>query len=116
MHSGVHSKLKQRSIPWATEQCGHGGSLIETQCGFHQGRGPWDQLFSLQVQMGKAREFHKPIYICLIDPRKAYNSEQKFSLDCVTAFLHIGEILGWSNFDEIGIKFSIAPHSLQQQK
>ena len=52
--------------------------LREIQCGFHQGRGCADHLFSLQVLMEKAREFHKPINICFIDLRKAY---------CVTAFL-----------------------------
>ena len=47
--------------------------LRENQCGFRQGRGCADQLFSLQVLMEKAREFHEPIYICFIDLRKAYD-------------------------------------------
>ena len=54
--------------------------LRENQCGFRQDRGCADQLFSLQVLMEKAREFHKQIYICFIDLRKAYDSVNRISL------------------------------------
>ena len=54
--------------------------LHENQCGFRQGRGCTDQLFSPWVLMEKAREFHKPIYICFIDLRKAYDSVSCISL------------------------------------
>ena len=39
-----------------------------------------DQLFSLWVQMDKAREFHKPICICFIDSSKADDSVNHYSL------------------------------------
>ena len=54
--------------------------LLENQCGFRQGRGCADQLFSLWVLMEKAGEFHKPIYICFIDLRKVYDSVNHNSL------------------------------------
>ena len=54
--------------------------LCENQCGFHQDRGYADHLFFLRVLMEKAREFHKPIYICFIDLRKAYDSVNRNSL------------------------------------
>ena len=37
--------------------------------------------------MEKVREFHKPIYICFNDLRKAYESMNQNSLDCVAVFL-----------------------------
>jgi hypothetical protein len=46
--------------------------LLENQCGFRKGRGCADQLFTLQIPMEKAREYHHPLYICFIDLRKAY--------------------------------------------
>ena len=57
--------------------------LRENQCGFRQGRGCADQLFSLWVLMEKAREFYKSIYICFIDLRKAYDSVYRNSLRTV---------------------------------
>ena len=46
--------------------------LRESQCGFRNGRGCVDQLFSLRTLMEKAREFHRPLYVCFISLRKAY--------------------------------------------
>ena len=48
--------------------------LCESQCGFCSGRGCADQLFSLRTLMEKAREFHRPLYICFVDLRKAYDT------------------------------------------
>ena len=45
--------------------------LWKSQCGFCRGRGCADQLFSLQMLMEKAREYHQPIYTCFIDSKKA---------------------------------------------
>ena len=47
--------------------------LIQSQCDFHRGRGCADRLFSLQVLMEKACEFHQPLYACFIDLKKAYD-------------------------------------------
>ena len=52
----------------------------ESQCGFRCGRGCVDQLFSLQMLMEKAHEYHHPLYACFIDLRKAYNSVNRESL------------------------------------
>ena len=46
----------------------------DNHCALRQSRGCADQFFSLRVLMDKAREFHKPIYICFIDLRKDYDS------------------------------------------
>ena len=54
--------------------------LRESQCGFRQGRGCADQLFSLRTMMEKAREYHQPIYVCFIDLRRAYDSVHRDSL------------------------------------
>ena len=48
--------------------------LHESRCGFRSGRGCADQLFSLRTLMEKAREFHRPLYICFVDLRKAYDT------------------------------------------
>ena len=56
--------------------------LRESQCGFRQGRGCADQLFSL-LMMEKARKYHQPIYVCFIDLKKAYNSVHHDSLWCI---------------------------------
>ena len=54
--------------------------LRESQCGFRKGRGCADQLFSLRVMMEKAREYHRPLYMCFIDLRKAYDSVDRAAL------------------------------------
>ena len=54
--------------------------LRDSQCGFRCGRGCADHLFSLQVLMEKAREYHHPIYVCFIDLKKAYDSVHRDSL------------------------------------
>ena len=48
--------------------------LRENQCGFRQGRGCADQLFSLRMLMERAREFHQPLFICFVDMKKVYDS------------------------------------------
>ena len=54
--------------------------LRESQCGFRSGRGCADHLFSVRTLMEKAREFHRPLYICFIDLRKAYDSINREAL------------------------------------
>ena len=54
--------------------------LRENQCGFCKGRGCTDQLFSLRVIMEKAREYHRPLYICFVDLRRAYDSVNREAL------------------------------------
>ena len=54
--------------------------LHQSQCGFSHGRGCADQLFSLQVLIEKAHEFHQPLYACFIDLKKAYDSVHRDSL------------------------------------
>ena len=54
--------------------------LRENQCGFRKGRGCTDQLFSLRVMMEKAREYRRPLYICFVDLRKAYDSVNRAAL------------------------------------
>ena len=54
--------------------------LRESQCGFRSGRGCADQLFSLRTLMEKAREFHRPLYICFVDLRKAYDTVNREAL------------------------------------
>ena len=54
--------------------------LRENQCGFRPGRGCADQLFTLHTLMEKAREFRRPLYICFIDLKKAYDSVSRAAL------------------------------------
>ena len=54
--------------------------LRESQCGFRQGRGCADQLFSVRILMEKACEFHQSLYACFIDLKKAYDSVHRNSL------------------------------------
>ena len=54
--------------------------LRENQCGFRKGRGCADQLFSLRMLMERAREFHKPLFLCFVDLKKAYDSVNRDAL------------------------------------
>ena len=54
--------------------------LCESQCGFRRGRGCADQLFSLRTLMERSREYHRPLYLCFIDLKKAYDSVNRDSL------------------------------------
>ena len=54
--------------------------LRESQCGFRSRRGCADHLFSVRTLMEKAREFHRPLYICFIDLQKAYDSINREAL------------------------------------
>ena len=45
----------------------------DVQAGFRKGRGTRDQIANIRWIMGKAREFQKNIYFCLIDYTKAFD-------------------------------------------
>ena len=62
--------------------------LRENQCGFRKGRGCTDHLFSFKVLMEKAREYHRPLYICFVDLRKAYNSINRAALWSVLQYCY----------------------------
>ena len=47
--------------------------LPDVQAGFRKGRGTRDQIANICWIMGKAREFQKNIYFCLIDYAKAFD-------------------------------------------
>ena len=47
--------------------------LPDVQAGFRKGRGTRDQMANIHWIMEKAREFHKNIYVCLIDYVKAFD-------------------------------------------
>ena len=47
--------------------------LPDVQAGFRKGRGTRDQIANICWIMGKAREFQKNIYFCLIDYAKAFH-------------------------------------------
>ena len=47
--------------------------LPDVQAGFRKGRGTRDQIANICWIMGKAREFQKNIYFCLIDYATAFN-------------------------------------------
>ena len=54
--------------------------LRENQCGFRKGRGCADQLFSLRMLMEWAHEYHKPLFLCFVDLKKAYDSVNRDEL------------------------------------
>ena len=45
--------------------------IQEEQCGFHPGRGPVDQLFTLAGLLAGAWEFAHPVYMCFVDLEKS---------------------------------------------
>ena len=47
--------------------------LPEVQAGFRKGRGTGDQIANILWITGKAREFQKNIYFCLVDYTKAFD-------------------------------------------
>ena len=54
--------------------------LRENQCGFRKGRGCTDQLFSIRMLMERSREFCRPLFLCFVDLRKAYDSVNREAL------------------------------------
>ncbi|CAF3704228.1 unnamed protein product [Rotaria sp. Silwood1] len=48
--------------------------LLEEQAGFRPKRSTIDQIFTLQMVMEKTHELNKPMHMCFIDIRKAYDS------------------------------------------
>ena len=48
--------------------------IADEQAGFRQGRGTRDQITNLRILMHKAREHQKPLYMCFVDFKKAFNS------------------------------------------
>ena len=48
--------------------------IAEEQAGFRPGRGTRDQVFNLKQIIEKHREFRKPLYLCFIDYKKAFDS------------------------------------------
>jgi hypothetical protein len=49
------------------------GKLLEQQPGFRTNRSTMDQVFILKILMEKNIEFNKPLHMCFIDIRKAYD-------------------------------------------
>ena len=47
--------------------------LPDVQAGFRQGRGTRDQIANICWIIGKAREFQRNIYLCVIDYAKAFD-------------------------------------------
>ena len=47
--------------------------LLDVQAGFRKGRGTRDPICNIRWIIGKAREFQKNIYCCLIDYTKAFD-------------------------------------------
>lgn len=48
--------------------------LLETQSGFRANRSTIDQIFNVKMVMQKRREYNKPLFMCLVDITKAYDS------------------------------------------
>ena len=67
--SKVLAKVLYRRIEEKVEP-----QLHEAQCGFRKGRGCVDQIFNLRECMSASRQKGKPLYVCFIDLRKAYDS------------------------------------------
>ena len=65
--SKVMLKILQRRLQWYVN-C----ELPDVQAGFRKGRGTRDQIANIHWILGKAIEFQKNIYFCLIDYTKAF--------------------------------------------
>ena len=55
-------------------------ALSEQQCGFRPGRGCVDQIFSIRRIIEMAGEFNKPLHVCFVDLKKAYDSVNRSAL------------------------------------
>ena len=55
-------------------------ALSEHQCGFRPGRGCVDQIFSMRRIIEMAGEFNRPLHVCFIDLKKAYDSVSRAAL------------------------------------
>ena len=55
--------------------------LPDVQAGFRKGRGTRDQITNICWIMGKAREFQKNIYFCLIDYAKGFDCVEHNKLE-----------------------------------
>ncbi len=55
-------------------------ALSEHQCGFRPGRGCVDQIFSVRRIMEMAGEFNRPLHVCFIDLKKAYDSVNRAAM------------------------------------
>ena len=67
--SKVLAKILYRRIEAVVEP-----QLHEAQCGFRRGRGCVDQIFNLKECISMSRQKDKPLFMCFIDLRKAYDS------------------------------------------
>ena len=61
-------KILQARLQQYTDQ-----ELSEVQVGFRKGGGTRDQIANIHWIMEKAREFHKNIYVCIIDYTYAFD-------------------------------------------
>jgi len=48
--------------------------IADEQVGFRQGRGTREQTTNLRILVHKTREHQKPLYMCFVDFRKAFDS------------------------------------------
>jgi exonuclease III len=84
----VYARLLLNRISGHVEQ-----KLLENQCGFRPARSCADHIFSMRQLMEKAREWRRPIYICFVDLRKAYDSINRVALWKIVKHYGISEKL-----------------------
>ena len=88
LHSSHTSKVMLKILQARLQQyvnC----ELPDVQAGFRKGRGTRDQIANIHWIIGKAREFQKNIYFCLIDYAKAFD--------------HVDQNKLWKTLKEMGI-------------
>jgi len=47
--------------------------IADEQAGFRQGRGTRDKITNLRILAHKAREHQQPLYMCIVDFKKAFD-------------------------------------------
>ena len=67
--------------------------LPDVQAGFRKGRGTRDEIANICWIMGKAREFQKNIYFCLIDYAKAFDCRDHNKLWTILKEVEISDLL-----------------------
>lgn len=70
-----------------------GREIAEEQAGFVKGKGTREQILNLRQIIEKAREFNKPLFICFVDFRKAFDTVKWWKLWEVLIIMGVPEHL-----------------------
>ena len=67
--------------------------LLESQCGFHEGRGCSDMIFTVRQLVEKSIEHRSKQFIIFVDPKKAYDTVPRAALWCALKKLGVPDLI-----------------------